>query len=306
MARRLILRVLWLVVTVVGVAVAVFILQYVVPGDPARALMPRAANAQALAQIRAQLRLDDPIYVQFGHYFAGLLHGDLGMSYVRREPVAHLIMTRLPLTAELTAAGVAMAVAVGMLLGMAVALSRIGRRGVPMVNMVFLSIPSFVLGLFFLMVFGFRWHIFPVTGGAGLLQLFLPALTLGLGDMPYYAQIVSEEMTQSLASPYVRTAVAKGVPNHRIVLGHSLRNVFPPVVTMLGIDLGVYLSGVVVVEAVFGWPGMGLLAVQSLNQLDRPVVLGCALVAAVGVGVFNFIADMVRMVIDPRTRQETP
>jgi ABC-type dipeptide/oligopeptide/nickel transport system permease component len=306
MARRLIFRVLWLILTVLGVAVAVFILQYVVPGDPARSLMPRAANAQAIAQIRAQLRLDDPIYVQFGHYFAGLLHGDLGQSYVQREPVAKLIMTRLPMTGVLAATGVAMAVVVGMLLGMAVALTQIGRRGVPLVNMVFLSIPSFVLGLFLLMVLGFRWHIFPVTGGAGLLQLFLPALTLGLGDVPYYAQIVSEEMTQSLASPYVRTAVAKGLPNRRIVLDHSLRNVFPPVVTMLGIDLGVYLSGVIVVEAVFGWPGMGLLAVQSLNQLDRPVVLGCALVAAVSVGLFNFLADIVRMVIDPRTRQETP
>jgi ABC-type dipeptide/oligopeptide/nickel transport system permease component len=306
MARRLIFRVLWLILTVLGVAVAVFILQYVVPGDPARSLMPRAANAQAIAQIRAQLRLDDPIYVQFGHYFAGLFHGDLGQSYVQREPVAKLIMTRLPMTGVLAATGVAMAVVVGMLLGMAVALTQIGRRGVPLVNMVFLSIPSFVLGLFLLMVLGFRWHIFPVTGGAGLLQLFLPALTLGLGDVPYYAQIVSEEMTQSLASPYVRTAVAKGLPNRRIVLDHSLRNVFPPVVTMLGIDLGVYLSGVIVVEAVFGWPGMGLLAVQSLNQLDRPVVLGCALVAAVSVGLFNFLADIVRMVIDPRTRQETP
>jgi ABC-type dipeptide/oligopeptide/nickel transport system permease component len=306
MARRLIFRVLWLILTVLGVAVAVFILQYVVPGDPARSLMPRAANAQAIAQIRAQLRLDDPIYVQFGHYFAGLLHGDLGQSYVQREPVAKLIMTRLPMTGVLAATGVAMAVVVGMLLGMAVALTQIGRRGVPLVNMVFLSIPSFVLGLFLLMVLGFRLHIFPVTGGAGLLQLFLPALTLGLGDVPYYAQIVSEEMTQSLASPYVRTAVAKGLPNRRIVLDHSLRNVFPPVVTMLGIDLGVYLSGVIVVEAVFGWPGMGLLAVQSLNQLDRPVVLGCALVAAVSVGLFNFLADIVRMVIDPRTRQETP
>jgi ABC-type dipeptide/oligopeptide/nickel transport system permease component len=306
MARRLIFRVLWLILTVLGVAVAVFILQYVVPGDPARSLMPRAANAQAIAQIRAQLRLDDPIYVQFGHYFAGLFHGDLGQSYVQREPVAKLIMTRLPMTGVLAATGVAMAVVVGMLLGMAVALTQIGRRGVPLVNMVFLSIPSFVLGLFLLMVLGFRWHIFPVTGGAGLLQLFLPALTLGLGDVPYYAQIVSEEMTQSLASPYVRTAVAKGLPNRRIVLNHSLRNVFPPVVTMLGIDLGVYLSGVIVVEAVFGWPGMGLLAVQSLNQLDRPVVLGCALVAAVSVGLFNFLADIVRMVIDPRTRQETP
>jgi peptide/nickel transport system permease protein len=152
------------------------------------------------------------------------------------------------------------------------------------------------------LVFGFRLHVFPVTGGAGPAQLTLPALTLGLLGAPYYAQVVSEQMTQALASAYVRTAVAKGMPNRRIILRHALRNTLPPVVTMLGLDLGVFLSGVVVVETVFGWPGIGLLAEQSVQNLDRPVVLGIALLAAVAVGVFNFLADVLVMVLDPRTR----
>ncbi len=302
MARRLISRFTLLAVTSLGVAAVVFLVEFVLPGDPARMLVPRSASPEALALVRAHLHLNDPLPVQFASFFRGLLRGNLGESFVQRESVLSLIAAHLPATALLAAAGVLVEVLVGVPLGVYASLNDVGRRLVTVVNMVLLSLPTFVLGLLLLLLFGFRLHAVPVTGGAGPTQLILPALTLGLLGVPYYAQVVSEEMTQSLASSYVRTAVAKGMPNRRIVLRHALRNALPPVITMLGLDLGVFLSGVVVVETVFGWPGVGLLAEQSLQNLDRPVVLGIALLAAVAVGVFNFLADVVVMILDPRTR----
>jgi peptide/nickel transport system permease protein len=298
----LISRFALLVVTSLGVAAVVFLVEFVLPGDPARMLVPRTASPAAVALVRAHLHLGDPLLVQFANYFWGLLHGDLGVSYVQKEPVLSLIAAHLTATAVLAGGGVLVEVLVGMPLGVFASLSDFGRRFVTGTNMTLLSLPYFVLGLLLLLVFGFRLHAVPVTGGAGPSQLILPALTLGLVGAPYYAQVVSEQMTQALASSYVRTAVAKGMPNRRIIVRHALRNTLPPVVTMLGLDLGVFLSGVVVVETVFGWPGIGLLAEQSVQNLDRPVVLGIALLAAVAVGVFNFLADLLVMLLDPRTR----
>jgi ABC-type dipeptide/oligopeptide/nickel transport system permease component len=301
-ARRLITRFALLVVTSLGVAAVVFLVEFVLPGDPARMLVPRSASPQALELVRARLHLNDPLLLQFGHYFADLFRGNLGTSYVQREPVLSLIVAHLGATALLAAAGVVVEIAVGVPLGIYASLTARGRRIVTGVNMMLLSLPTFVLGLLLLLLFGFRLHVAPVTGGAGASQLILPALTLGLVGAPYYAQVASEEMTQALASSYARTAVAKGLPNRRIVVRHALRNTTPPLVTMLGLDLGIFLSGVVVVETVFGWPGIGLLAEESVQNLDRPVVLGIALLAALAVGVFNFIADVLVMYLDPRTR----
>lgn len=302
MARRLVSRVGLLALTVLGVATITFVLQFVLPGDPARALAPRFRNVGELDRIRRQLHLDDPLWAQYVRYLGNLLRGDLGASYVRQEAVSTLIFARLSSTLLLAAAGVVAEVLIGVPLGMWSALSPSGRRAAAVLNLVLLSIPAFVIGLVLLLVFGFWIQLFPVMGGRGIRQLMLPAITLGLGGVPYYAQIVSEEMTQALASSYARTAVGKGLPNRWILVHHISRNVLPPVITMVGLDLGMYISGVVVVETVFGWPGIGQLAVQALDDMDRPVVLGIALLASVGVGVFNFAADLVRMFIDPRTR----
>jgi peptide/nickel transport system permease protein len=143
-----------------------------------------------------------------------------------------------------------------------------------------------------------------VTGGAGPAQLVLPALTLGLIGAPWYAQIVADQMQDSLASSYIRTAVSKGLSDSYILRRHVLRNVLSPAITMIGLDLGSYLSGVVTVEVVFIWPGIGLLAVNSLHNLDRPIVMGTVIVGAVAVVFFNLVADVLRMFVDPRTREE--
>jgi peptide/nickel transport system permease protein len=291
-------------IAILGVAVLTFVLQFIVPGDVAHALAPRARSQAVLDQISRQLHLNDPLYVQFGDYFRRLLRGDLGTSYVQRESVTSLIAARLPATGVLALAGVAVEIVLGGALGVVAGLRKPVDRLVSVLNMVLYSIPTFVLGLLLLLWLGFKLNLLPVTGGLGWKELILPALTLGLGGVPWYAEIVRDQMADSLSSPYVRTAIAKGLSDGWIIRHHVLRNVFSPVLTMVGLDLGTYLSGVVVVETVFGWPGLGQLAVQSLDQLDRPVVMGTALVGAAALVLLNIVVDVIRMYIDPRTRDE--
>jgi ABC-type dipeptide/oligopeptide/nickel transport system permease component len=304
-ARRLIIRIVLGVLTVFGVAVLTFLLEFVVPGNAAHAIAPRA-SAVTLREITDQLHLNAPVWIQFGDYMNGLVHGNLGESYVQREPVSTLIGQRLPATALLAGAGVLVEVVVGSALGIAAGLRRWMSRTVNGISLIFLSIPTFVLGLFLLLIFGFDLNIAPVTGGMSFGALVLPALTLGLGGVPWYAQIVRDQVFDSLSSSYVRTAIAKGLPDRWIIVRHVLRNALSPALTMVGMDLGIYISGVVVVETVFGWPGLGQLAVQALDNLDRPVVMGTTLVGAAAVVAMNIIVDIVRMYFDPRTVEVQP
>ncbi|HUA41863.1 MAG TPA: ABC transporter permease [Streptosporangiaceae bacterium] len=304
MARTLIRRVAFGVIAVLGVAVLAFLLEFVVPGDPARAIAPRAQSAAVLENIRIQLHLNRPLIVQFLDYFGELFRGNLGTSYVQRQSVTSLIGPRLLTTGWLALAGVIAEVIIGGTLGILSTLYPRLRAAVAAVNLTFLALPQFVVGLVLLLIFGFRLHMAPVTGGAGPAEIVLPALTLGLVGAPWYSQIVADQMADSLSSAYVRTAVAKGLPDRYILWRHVLRNVLSPAITMIGMDLGAYLSGVVTVEVVFGWPGIGLLAVNSLQNLDRPVVMGTVIVGAIAVVLFNLIADVLRMYVDPRTREE--
>ena len=304
MARALIRRLIFGLIAVIGVITLAFVLEFVVPGDPAKAIAPRANSSAVLANIRAQLHLNRPLIVQFADYFGNLLRGNLGTSYVQHQSVASLIGPRLLTTGVLALAGVIAEVFIGGTLGILATLYGRVRALVGAINLTLLAVPIFVLGLLLLLVFGFRLGIAPVTGGAGAAQLALPALTLGLIGAPWYAQIVADQMQDSLASSYVRTAVSKGLSDSYILRRHVLRNVLSPAVTMIGLDLGSYLSGVVTVEVVFVWPGIGLLAVEALHDLDRPIVMGTVIIGAVAVVFFNLVADVARMFIDPRTREE--
>jgi len=303
-ARGLIRRLVFGLIAIAGVIVLAFLLEFVVPGDPAKAIAPRATSLQVLANIRAQLHLNQPLIVQFADYFGNLLRGNLGTSYIQHQPVAAVIGPRLLTTGVLALAGVVAEVIIGGSFGILAALYSRVRALIGALNLTLLAVPIFVLGLLLLLLFGFKLGIAPVSGGAGLAELVLPALTLGLIGAPWYAQIVADQMQESLASSYVRTAVSKGLPDSYILRRHVLRNVLSPAITMVGLDLGSYLSGVVTVEVVFVWPGIGLLAVNSLHNLDRPIVMGTVIVGAVAVVFFNLVADVLRMFVDPRTREE--
>ena len=306
MARYLTLRALLGILTIGGVVLLTFLLQFSLAGDPARRIAGPRATPAILAIVRENMHLNDPVPVQLWTYVTAIAQGDLGVSYVRREPVVDLIASKLPTTAVLALGGLLVEVVLGSALGVWDGLGRRRKRSLAALNVTLLSIPTYSLGFLFLTVFAYRLGWFPLGNQAGPAELVLPALTLGLFGVPYYASVVSESVRDSLASPYVRTAVAKGLPRHLVLRRHVFRNCLSPVVTLAGLDFAIFLSGVVFVETVFGWPGLGQLQENAFRELDRPLLMGTVIVGAVVVVLFNLLADVVRVLIDPRARaQET-
>jgi ABC-type dipeptide/oligopeptide/nickel transport system permease component len=291
-------------VTIAGVVVLTFVLMFVVPGDPARGIAGPRADAETLALVRANLHLDGSLGAQLWSYVSGIVRGDLGVSYVRREPVTDLLAARLPATAILACAGLALSVVLGSALGVWDGLRPRRSRLLATVNVGLLSIPTFSMAFTLLLIFGYKLSLFPITGGTGAANLVLPAVTLALWGVPYYASVVRDGMQEVLAAPYTRTAVGKGLPRRAVITGHVLRNALSPVVTMVGLDFAIYMSGVVFVENVFAWPGIGQLQTQAFGDLDRPVLMGTVVVAAVIVVAANLAADTARMFLDPRTREQ--
>jgi peptide/nickel transport system permease protein len=302
MARYLTRRVLYGILTIALVILLTFVIQYLMPGDPARSIAGPKATPELLASIRDRLHLDDPLPVQLWNYFANVLHGNLGESYTRSRPVVDLILERLPATAMLALAALLIEIILGAGLGLWEALRQNRSWALAAVNVGLLSIPAFALGYLMLLTFGYLFPVFPVDGGTGWSHLFLPAVTLGVLGAPYYANLVRDGMKDALAASYTRTAVAKGLPRRYIVTRHVLRNALPPSITMLGMDIAIMFSGVVFVEAIFGWPGIGALQVQAFADVDRPVLMGTVIVAAIVVVLGNLSADVIRAFVDPRTK----
>jgi ABC-type dipeptide/oligopeptide/nickel transport system permease component len=304
MARHLGIRIALGAVTVAGVILLTFVLMFLVPGDPARGIAGPRADAETLALVRANLNLDASWLAQLWSYATGVVQGDLGVSYVRREAVTDLLMERLPATALLALTGLAISVVVGSALGVWDGLRARRSRLLATVNVGLLSIPTFSMAFTLLLIFGYKLEWFPITGGTGAANLVLPAVTLGLWGIPYYASVVRDGMQEVLAAPYTRTAVAKGLPRRNVISRHVLRNALSPVVTMVGLDFAIYMSGVVFVENVFAWPGIGQLQTQAFADLDRPLLMGTVVVAAIVVVAANLAADTTRMLLDPRTREQ--
>ncbi len=287
-----------------GIAAVTFLLLRLLPADPAAMIAGRNATAATIASVRQQLGLDQPLPAQFLHYIAGLLRGDLGRSYVQRTDVGTLIAARLPATLLLTAAGIAVELALGLALGVVAAARRDGAidRAVMLLSFVGVSSPQFIAALLLLYVFAATLGWFPMGGYGTAAHLVLPALTLGLLGAGWYARIVRSAMIDALGQDWVRTARAKGLSNARVLLRHALPNALLPVVAMIGIDIGQFMGGVVVVEAVYGWPGIGQLAWQAIQQVDIPVILGVTLAAALAVVLGNLLADVLAPALDPRIR----
>ena len=304
MARYLTLRLLLGVITIAGVVVLTFALQFAVPGDPARQIAGPRATPEVLAVVRANNHLNDSTLSQLWHYSLNVAQGDLGVSYIRRRPVVDMIFERLPTTALLAIAGLIVEIVIGGLLGLWDGLRKKRSRLLAGANVGLLSVPTYSLGFLFLIVFAYRLDWAPLGGGTSAGALVLPALTLGLFGVPYYAVVVSEATRTALAAPYVRTAVAKGLPRRLILRRHVLRNCISPVITLAGLDFAIFLSGVVFVESVFSWPGIGALQEDSFRELDRPLLMGTVIVSAIVVVVFNLVADVVRVFVDPRARNE--
>ena len=287
-----------------GVAVITFLLLHYLPADPAALIAGRSANAATIANVRHELGLDKALLVQFADYLSGLLRGDLGRSYIQRSDVATLIVARIPATFLLMLAGISCEVALGLAAGILAATNRNGPadRIVMMLAFVGVSSPQFLVALLLLYVFAAMLGWFPMSGFGTPAHIVLPALTLGLLGAGWYARMVRSAMIDVLNQDYVRTARAKGLSTARVVLGHALPNAVLPIIAMIGIDIGQFMSGVVVVEAVYGWPGIGQLAWQGIQQVDVPIIMGVTLVSSLAIVLGNLVADLIAPVLDPRIR----
>lgn len=304
MATVIAQRVVQSALILLGVAVITFALLYALPADPAVMIAGRSATAKTVANIRHELGLDQALPIQFWHYLSGLLHGDLGRSYAQKTEVETLILARLPATLILMAAGIAVEVTLGLIFGIISAINRGGAidRAVMTVSFVGVSAPQFVVALVFLYIFAVTLGWFPMSGFGTPMHIVLPALTLGVLGAGWYARMVRSAMIDVLNQDYIRTANAKGLSSRRVILRHALPNALLPIIAMIGIDIGQFMSGVVVVEAVYGWPGIGQLAWQAIQQVDIPIIMGVTLVSALAIVTGNLLADIVAPLVDPRIR----
>lgn len=302
MIRYVSQRVLWMVVALLGVSVITFVIAYLMPGDPARVIAGPLAPAWVVRSIRHQLGLDQPVYVQYAIFFWHAVHGDFGLSYRTQQEVLPAIIQRFPYTAGLAMGGLIVELVIGVVLGVMAAVRKgTLTDGIAMTTALLgLAMPSFWLGLILLYVFGFLWPVLPLGGVSGWTWLILPSITLGFAGAAYYTRMTRAAMLETLAEDYVRTARAKGLSGARIVVKHAFRNAVRTVITMAGMDLGAFLGGVLVIEQVFGVPGIGALAWQAILNEDLPMIQGTVLFAACLIIVSNFGVDLIYGWIDPR------
>ncbi len=287
-----------------GITLVTFVLLYILPADPARQIAGRSATAETVANIRHQLGLDLPFYQQYWRYLTSLAQGDLGRSYLQKTEVSVLIASRLPASLLLMVGAILCELALGLTMGLVAALRR-GRatdQVLMVLSFVCVSAPQFVVGILLLYVFAVQLDWFPIGGYGHFSNLVLPSLTLGLLGAGWYARMMRSSMLDVLRQDYVRTARAKGLARLHVVLGHALPNALLPIIAMIGIDIGIFMSGIVVVESVFGWPGIGQLAWQAIQRIDIPIIMGVTLVSAVAIVIGNLLADLIAPLIDPRIK----
>ncbi len=304
MLRLALRRVALTLPTILAAATLVFLLVHLVPGDVVDVMLGESAAAADREALRHALGLDRPLPTQYATFLRGLASGDLGRSLVHGTPVTALLAARLPATAELTFAALAIALVLALPLGLAAA-ARPGTwidRGSVGLALLGVSVPSFWLGPMLILLFAIELRWLPVSGRGTAAHLVLPALTLGLGMASILTRMTRATVLECLGEDYVRTARAKGVGRTHILIRHALRNALAPVVTILGLQFGALLAGTVITETIFAWPGLGRLLIDAINQRDYPVVQGCILAIAAGFVAANALADLVNLWLDPRTR----
>ena len=297
-------RVVQLLVTLLVIMVLVFAMLRLIPGDPAMVIAGTEATPELVARIRTSLGLERPLAVQLAFYLGDVLTGDLGRSIRTGAPVTAEMYPRFVATLQLTLASLLVAVLGGTLVGVAAALhrGRLADTAILISSLAGTSAPSFWVGLVLMIYIGFQANLLPIAGYDSALHLVLPALTVAVGGMPMIIRLVRAALMETLEEDYVRTARAKGLRERAVVLKHALRNALVPVVTVVGLELGRLLGGVVVVESVFAWPGLGRMLLEAIQARDFPVVQGSVLLFSVFLILTNFAIDLCYGVIDPRIR----
>jgi peptide/nickel transport system permease protein len=306
LTRFFVRRLLLTIPVLLGVATLVFSLIHVVPGDPVQSMLGESAAPEDVNDLRRRLGLDRPLYVQYFAFLRGAASGDLGTSLRTNQSVTRAIAERIPATVELAIAAMAVALAIALPLGI-VAAVRAGSaidHGATTLALIGISIPNFWLGPLLAIVFSVTLGWLPVSGRGTLAHLVLPAITLGAPLAAVLARMTRASVLEELHEVYVLAARARGVSRARAVLRHAFRNSLIPIVTVLGLQLGAVLTGAVITETIFAWPGVGRLLIQSITFRDYPLVQGCILLIAVTYVGMNLLTDLVYGLLDPRIRYE--
>jgi ABC-type dipeptide/oligopeptide/nickel transport system permease component len=302
--RYLFRRLLALIPVALGVVTLTFALVHLVPGDPVIAMLGDYAAPVDVAQMRHELKLDRPLWRQYTGFLGGLAHGDLGESISQHEAVTQLIRERFPATLELAAAGLTVAIMLALPLGL-IAGARPGGAG-DTTAMLFailgISVPHIYLGPLLMIFFSLDLGWLPLTGRGGLSHLVLPALTLGTALAAIVARMLRQSLIQVRHADYMRTARSKGLNAMAALIRHGLRNALTPVITLLGLEAGGLLTGSIVTEMIFSWPGLGRLLISAISARDYPLVEGCVLVFAMSYVVINLLTDLLYRAADPRVR----
>ena len=295
-------RLLLTLPTLFGVLVVAFLLLNVAPGDPVTAMVGERADSATIARLRSELRLDDPLPAQFAHYVWGVMRGDLGRSYITQRPIARDLGERFPKTVQLALAAMTLAAACGITLGVASAVrpgSAFDRLAM-LASYAGVSFPVYWVGLLLILLFAVALGWLPPSGSGGLAYLVLPALTLGMRSIAFLARMTRAAMLEVLSSDFIRTARAKGLSEAAVVLRHGFRNALIPVITVLGLDTGNYLTGSILTETIFGWPGLGRYVLTAIEKRDLPAIQGSILFMSVVFVAVNLVTDLLYAKADPR------
>jgi peptide/nickel transport system permease protein len=304
MSRYILNRLTQTIFILIGVSFITFMLLYILPADPAVQIAGRSATPETVDSIRRELGLDKPLFVQYFHYMLNLLQGDLGRSYLQKSEVGALIWSRLGPTISLMFFAILAELILGLTAGIFAAMNR-GKKldkALMVASFVAVSAPQFIVSILVLYIFAVKLGWFPIGGYGDPIDYVLPALTLGILGSGWYSRVMRSSMLDVLRQDYIRTARAKGASQKRVIIRHALKNAILPIVAMIGLDIGIFMGGIVVVESVFGWPGIGQLAWQAIQRVDIPIIMGVTLVSAVFIVLGNLLADLLSPFIDPRIR----
>ena len=302
MIRYIELRLALLVPTLLGVLVITFALLSLAKGDPVVAILGERADSGAVARVRAELHLDDPAYLRFVHYVGDVATGNLGRSYITRRPIARELLQRFPATLKLAAAAMTMAIILGLAIGILGAVNpgswadRIATIGAYLG----ISFPVYWVGLLLILLFAVSLRWLPPSGYGGVLFLILPAVTLGMRSVAMLARMTRATMQEALDRDLVRTARSKGVTERQVILRHALRNALIPIITVIGLDFGAYLTGSILTETIFSWPGVGRYVLTAIDKRDLPAIQGSILFLSLVFVIANLLTDLCYAAADPR------
>ena len=286
------------------VSILVFSLIHLIPGDPVEMMLGDGAQRSDVEALRHELGLDRPLLEQLVSFLSGLLRGDLGTSLHYGEPVREILIRHYPATLQLGFASMIVALAIALPLGIAAAFHRDGTIDhlSRFLSLLGVSIPNFWLGPMLILVFSIQLDLLPVSGRSGLSSIILPAITLGTGLAGLLTRMIRSSLTEELHRPYLTTAQAKGLSRNEAIVRHALKNASIPIITVVGLQIGALLTGAIITEMIFSWPGLGRLIIQSIRLRDYPLIQGGVLAIALTYLMINLLTDLVYAWLDPRIR----